>query len=190
VTSAGVLGIPIVGRLMDKAGFTATAVVTVTLAVIYGLGVLGSPSEGQLIAAFVAYALFRTFLFTYFFAYLADALGFKYFGILAGVAFFMAGLAGMLQSPLMDYASGDCHLAYPPSPGCDVGRWGIIHLLQVACLCALYLIPFLDFQDVKGQQQAQKSSSSSTATSSSSSRGGRVGSTPPSKRPGYTAVSV
>jgi hypothetical protein len=69
-----------------------------------------------------AYALFRTFLFTYFFAYLADALGFKYFGVLAGVAFFCAGLAGLLQSPLMRFGAGTCHLDTPPPPECSTGR--------------------------------------------------------------------
>jgi hypothetical protein len=50
--AGGVLGIPIVGRLMDSCGFVATASVTVTLAVAFGAGILFS-GAAQLITAFV-----------------------------------------------------------------------------------------------------------------------------------------
>lgn len=154
ITTAGVLGIPIVGRLMDKCGFVATAAVTVTLAVLYGLGVLW-PGEPQLILAFVAYALFRTFLFTYFFAYLAEALGFKFFGVLAGVAFFVAGMAGLLQSPLMEIGAGTCHLDPHPQPGCFMGNWGWINIVQLGCLLSLYLVPIMDAKESSKKQQQQ-----------------------------------
>lgn len=149
ITTAGVLGIPIVGRLMDACGFVATAAVTVTLAVLYGLGVLWE-GEVQLLLAFVAYALFRTFLFTYFFAFLADSLGFKYFGVLAGVSFFVAGLAGLLQSPLMELGAGTCHLDPNPPSGCFMGNWGWINVIQLGCLFSLYLVPIMDAKERGG----------------------------------------
>lgn len=174
----GVLGIPVAGRLMDHWGFISTAVVTVTLAVFYGVGVLWK-DMAQLIPAFAAYALFRTFLFTYFFAYLADALGFRYFGVLAGVAFVAAGLAGMLQAPLMDWGAGTCHLTYPPEMDCDAGKWELINFVQLACLAALYLVPFFDAQDPqvihhqnvkKAQSPALTGGGASTKTSGYGSR--------------------
>lgn len=147
VTTAGVLGIPIVGGLMDRYGFVTTAAVTVSMAVIYGLGIIIAQAQGgilPLVLAFIAYALFRTFLFTYFFAYLADALGFRFFGVLAGVSFFIAGCAGLLQSPLMQFGAGNCHLTLEPLSGCDSGRWSTINFYQLACLASLYVIPLMD----------------------------------------------
>lgn len=163
VTTAGVLGIPVVGRLMDRCGFVATAAVTVTMAGLFGANVLWPGNDGnvwRLGLAFVAYALFRTFLFTYFFAYLADALGFRYFGVLAGVSFLVAGCAGLLQSPLMEWGAGTCHLSKTPAPDCDTGNWRAINALQLGCLLALYAIPLLDMRaqaaaDRAKQQQQQ-----------------------------------
>jgi len=132
---------------LPRYGFVTTAAVTVSMAVIYGLGIIIAQAQGgalPLILAFVAYALFRTFLFTYFFAYLADALGFRFFGVLAGVSFLFAGCAGLLQSPLMEFGAGDCHLTPKPVPGCDSGNWSTINYYQVACLASLYVIPLMD----------------------------------------------
>lgn len=160
ITTAGVLGIPLVGRLMDRFGFVTTASVTVTMAVLFGAGVLLGPMGAaphmaalQLALSFVAYALFRTFLFTYFFAYLADALGFRYFGVLAGISFLFAGAAGLLQSPLLELGAGTCHLTVPAEPGCFQGRWQWINVAQLACLACLYIIPVLDAREEKYQQQ-------------------------------------
>jgi MFS family permease len=158
VTTAGVLGIPIVGRLMDRCGFVATAAVTVTMAGLFGANVLwpvGGAGVWQLGLAFVAYALFRTFLFTYFFAYLADALGFRYFGVLAGASFLVAGCAGLLQSPLMEWGAGDCHLYKDPPADCDPGNWRSINALQLGCLLALYAIPLLDMRAKAAEEEAR-----------------------------------
>ena len=117
------------------------------MAVIYGLGIIVAQAQGgalPLVLAFIAYALFRTFLFTYFFAYLADALGFRFFGVLAGVSFLIAGCAGLLQSPLMEFGAGNCHLTPEPLSGCDSGRWSTINFYQLACLASLYVIPLMD----------------------------------------------
>ncbi len=157
VTTAGVLGIPIVGRLMDRYGFVATAAVTVTMAAAFGANVLWSLGGiWQLGLAFVAYALFRTFLFTYFFAYLADALGFRYFGVLAGASFLVAGCAGLLQSPLMEWGAGTCHLLKDPpaDADCDPGNWHAINALQLGCLLSLFVIPFLDSR--AGRAEAER----------------------------------
>lgn len=144
ITTMGVCGIPVAGHLMDTFGFVWTAAVTITLSVVYSAGLLWTGST-QLLVAFVAYALFRTFLFTYFFAYLADALGFKYFGVLAGVAFFMAGVVGLLQSPLLVFGAGTCHQFKDPlTEDCSTGNWQYVNVAQLVCLVLLYIIPILD----------------------------------------------
>ena len=169
ITTAGVLGIPIVGRLMDRCGFVATAAVTVALGCVYGLCVLTPGSEWRLVLGFVAYALFRSFLFTFFFAELADSLGFKYFGVLAGVSFLIAGVAGLLQSPLMEWGAGDCHLTRDPVPGCFQGNWRSINLTQLLCLAALFAIPLLDWR-AKGRSADADDAAAQAAPAASARR--------------------
>jgi hypothetical protein len=72
----GTLGIPVVGYLMDHMGFRVTITVTITLGVIWCFLSM-TRTESVLILSFAAYALFRSFAFNFFFAYLADQLGFK-----------------------------------------------------------------------------------------------------------------
>ncbi|KAJ1399549.1 hypothetical protein B484DRAFT_484002, partial [Ochromonadaceae sp. CCMP2298] len=97
----GVLVIPPIGVLMDVGGFPITALIT-TLA-----GMLWSVLLG---VGFAAYSLYRTSFYTFFFAYLADVLGFRYFGMLAGIISLLGGILGTLQYPLAQYVQGTCHL--------------------------------------------------------------------------------
>ncbi len=81
--TGGILAIPVVGVFMDYFGFPATSFLTVLFACIWA-SLQVFPTKGAIVISFVFYSLFRTFLFTFLFAYLADTLGFKYFGVLAG----------------------------------------------------------------------------------------------------------
>jgi hypothetical protein len=80
---------------MDTLGFRATRGITVGLGCLWSLLTL-LPHKDLLLPSFAVYALFRTFTFNYYFAYLADRLGFRYFGVLAGASFFVAGVVGLL----------------------------------------------------------------------------------------------
>ena len=62
--------------VMDRWGFPTTWAATVGLGVLWSLLLLYD-AEGTLLPSFVCYALFRTFLFTFLFAYIADTLGFR-----------------------------------------------------------------------------------------------------------------
>jgi len=85
------------------------------------------------------YALFRTFLFNYYFAFLADRLGFRYFGVLAGLSFFIAGMAGLvLQSRVMNFAHGPC-IENPE--GCDQNRWQAVNQAKAISLALLFAMP-------------------------------------------------
>ena len=114
---------------MDKKGFPATWTATVTLGVVWSLLVLYD-SQWTLLPSFVCYALFRTFLFTFLFAFIADTMGFRYFGVLAGIMFVIGGLVGLLQYPLAKWAAGNCHLATTPLARihCDRGNWSLVNL--------------------------------------------------------------
>ena len=77
---------------MDTWGFRVTLALTVGLGCVWAAATL-VPSAFVLGASFGVYALFRTFTFNFFFAFLADSLGFRFFGILAGASFFVAGVS-------------------------------------------------------------------------------------------------
>ena len=74
ITVLGVLGIPFVGYSMDVLGFRATRAITIALGCLWS-GLTLVPVEAVLLPSFAVYALFRTFTFNYYFAYLADRLG-------------------------------------------------------------------------------------------------------------------
>jgi MFS family permease len=143
ISTAGVIGIPVVGHMMDSVGFPTTGAVTVLLAVLWSAGIM-MHSGPALLLAFGAYSLFRTFLFSYFFGYLGDAMGFRYFGILSGMSQAAAGVIGLLQYPLGDWAAGDCHLQLTDE--CDVGKWRILNFLQMGSYIVLLLIPILEYR--------------------------------------------
>ena len=64
--TAGVLVIPIVGWLMDYCGYPVTMLVTIVFAIIWAF-IICLKSPTYIYASFVAYALFRTFLYTFLF---------------------------------------------------------------------------------------------------------------------------
>ena len=74
-------------------------------------------AQWTLLPSFFCYAVFRTLLYTFLFAYIADTMGFHYFGVLAGLMFVISGVVGLLQYPLAKWAEGTCHLVprqHPP----------------------------------------------------------------------------
>ena len=93
VMTASALAIPVVGHVMDRWGFPTTWTATVGLGMLWSLLLLYD-SEWTLLPSFVCYALFRTFLYTFLYAYVADSLGNRYFGVVAGVMFAASGVAG------------------------------------------------------------------------------------------------
>ena len=102
---------------MDKGGFPVTWTITVATGVLWSLLLLYD-TTWTLLPSFFCYAVFRTFLYTFLFAYIADTMGFHYFGVLAGLMFVISGIVGLLQYPLAKWAEGTCHLVtrrQPPS---------------------------------------------------------------------------
>mmetsp|Transcript_96377 Transcript_96377/g.274699 ORF Transcript_96377/g.274699 Transcript_96377/m.274699 type:complete len:508 (-) Transcript_96377:636-2159(-) len=139
-TMLGVTGIPVAGTLMDRYGFPITGFTTVFLGVVWSLGTLVE-QPGPLVASFIAYSLFRTFTFNYFFAFLAAKLGVRYFGVLAGISFFIAGVVGFLQQPLLDWGHGPCHAEGVTPEECGHGNWNLINQVQLVMLLGLFLVP-------------------------------------------------
>lgn len=107
--TCGVFLLPVIGGIMDRYGFSIAAAFTISCGVCWSFLLLFE-SKMTLLASFVFYSMFRTSLFTFVFAYLADTLGFKYFGVLGGVMFVSAGILSFLQVPLANAINGTCHL--------------------------------------------------------------------------------
>lgn len=145
VMTCGVVVIPVVGTMMDWVGFTITSVVIISLGLLWSLLIL-IPSKTALIASFVAYTCFRTFFFTFLFAYIADTLGFKFFGALSGVMFVIGGVFGLLQYPLSQYAMGTCHLNLKDDANtCTKGSWREVNLLMLVMIVLSFMFSYRDW---------------------------------------------
>lgn len=119
---------------MDKLGFTVTAAVVCIFGLLWALMNIGAmmiddsaavpitpggeidyndslheSANSLVLWSFLSYSLFRTFLYPFVFAYIADICGYKYFGVLGGVLFVCGAIASVFTIPLSLFAQGDCH---------------------------------------------------------------------------------
>lgn len=165
VITLGVLAIPPVGALMDRKGFPATALVCICSGLIWATLLLAdSPTRHYLMVSFVFYSIYRTSMFTFFFAYLADVLGFRFFGMMGGIIFLFAGVLGMLQYPLALYAAGDCHVYTSDQHTCDKGRWAGVNTVMLAMVASTLYFVYQDFIRRRAALQVQQESVSSTGS--------------------------
>ena len=158
LSPCGALALPFAGWLLDTRGFGATGIVLGVLGMLFGAAMLvagdfsdewdtatGAPLPppafvGPLLTfAFVAYSLFRTLLYTYVFAFLGHVFGFNYFGLLAGVAFAVAGAVSFMQALLPSLGSAQC-----------------INWVQVWTLSVILLIPLQKIYSARKEQQQQQ----------------------------------
>ena len=105
-----------------------------------GLQLVGS--ETLIVPYFVFYGLFRTFVFTFAFAYLSDTMGFRYFGMLSGMMFLLCGLVGFLMYPLV-------HWAHRDSPENASHRWYLMNLVRFILFIFSYGFCIQDYLDRK-----------------------------------------
>jgi MFS family permease len=150
IDAGAIVCAPLSGYLLDSVGFKFTAVVTIGLGIFQQLLLLVAGQQTMLMrASFVCYAVFRAFLFPYFFASLSKKMGFRYFGFLSGLPFFVSGLCQFAIAPLAVLVEGTCHEYHDANrelaaDDCSEGNWTLIHAVQIASLVGLLLIPFLD----------------------------------------------
>jgi MFS family permease len=142
IMSCGIFAISVVGLLMDRVGYPVTSFVITTFGILWALCVM-SGSEQALVPSFIFYAIYRTFLFTFLFAYLADALGFKYFGVMAGLMFVAGGVASLFQYPLGEWAAGSCHVENTLQ--CDKGHWFIVNTTMLLTMLLSYSFTYYDW---------------------------------------------
>ena len=141
---------PVSGYLLDSVGFIPTAYIAIALGVLeMSLLLVAGDSEAVMIASFVCYAVFRAFLFPYFFASLSRKMGFRFFGMLTGIGFCLSGFSQLLIAPVATLFEGTCHeydsLTTGDAIGCDQGSWSVAHWAEIGILCFLLMIPIYDW---------------------------------------------
>jgi len=149
IDAGAIIFAPLSGYMLDSVGFGATAILTISLGVLQNIFLLiAGTKQSIMVASFVCYAVFRAFLFPYFFASLSKKIGFRYFGALSGIAFCTSGITQLAIAPLALFVEGSCHEVDSDNEvdlaNCTEGRWGQIHTIQILTLLALLLVPLVD----------------------------------------------
>jgi hypothetical protein len=76
-------------------------------------------------------------------------MGFKYFGILAGLMFVFGGVFSLLQYPLVEWATGTCHFITNNADfrmaHCDRGHWYELNIAMLFSFVSLFGFSYQDF---------------------------------------------
>lgn len=153
--AGAIVAAPLSGYLLDSVGFAPTAFITITLGIMQQTCLLvAGTNSAIMIFSFGTYAIYRAFLFPYFFASLSRKMGFRFFGFLSGISFCLSGLTQFGVAPIAYIVEGDCH-QYPADTikgsdlSCEEGSWRAIHLIQIAVLLLLLFVPIFDTWSAK-----------------------------------------
>jgi len=156
IDAGAIVCAPVSWYLLDSVGFTPTAVITICLGILQQVCLLiAGNNETIMTASFVLYAVFRAFLFPYYFASLSKKIGFRYFGVLSGLSFSTSGLSQLTIAPVALWIEGTCHDAEDDiaTTTCSEGRWAMIHMVEMGCLLLLFLIPVVDVWSAREEQR-------------------------------------
>lgn len=143
ISSVGVLAAFLIGWLMDRIGLVTCTIMTIVVGQLHMLIIIFWNNRPMpMIVGFVAYTLFRQFLFPVYIACLSTRLGFKYFGILNGLGFAASGVTQLFIAELVRAVKGTCYVA--AAEGCNQGAWKELHIAQLCILSALLIVPVTD----------------------------------------------
>jgi len=152
--SMGVFASFLVGWLMDRIGQVVCIALTILLGTLQlSVLVLLGNYEFGMIASFVLYIFFRQFLFPVYIAGITDRLGYKFFGLLIGIGFALAGVSQIFMASLVLAVQGNCHLmttSYDttnPAIDCFSGYWKQLHWTEVSLLAVLLVVPVFEHFD-------------------------------------------
>ncbi len=137
--------IPLAGALMDISGFPATSAITILCGFVWSFLLL-LQNRLALKFSFIFYAVYRTFFYTFVFAFLADVLGFKYFGVLAGIMFVIGGVLSLVQYPLAQVMAGSCHLE-AENDICDPGYWLYLNYFMALSIATTWYFSYQDWRN-------------------------------------------
>ena len=151
--AGAIIAAPLSGYLLESVGFAPTGIITISLGVIQQLALLVAGSNRLvMVFSFATYAVYRAFLFPYFFASLSRKMGFRFFGLLSGISFCVSGFTQFTVASIALFVEGDCHdfrMGSPEASNCEEGKWVTIHWIQILSLLLLLLIPFFDLEAEK-----------------------------------------
>ena len=136
-----------VGWLIDRIGVESCMAITLILGQCQMLLLMFEKQQALLVTSFWFYTFFRQFLYPVYISSLMSRLGFKYFGVLLGIGFGLAGLAQLFLSTLGEVVRGDCHLFDVSDEECDKGYWIQFHFFQIVLLGILFLVPIQEHKD-------------------------------------------
>ena len=146
IMSVGFVGSFLAGWLMDNLGLQQCTLVLLVFGVCQAfILAVFHDHRWWMILGFVIYTQFRSLLFPLFVGSITSQLGFKYFGLLNGLGFAIAGIAQIFMASLVELTQGDCHLYYGTAesqiPNCNKGKWTQLHIVQACVLLVLTLDP-------------------------------------------------
>jgi hypothetical protein len=151
----GLIGSMLAGWLMDHMGLEWCTASTLMLGQLHALMlVIFSNSAAGMMTSFVVYTMFRQFLYPAFIATLTARLGYKYFGILAGIGFAVSGVTQYPMEAIVRAVQGECHrMVVVGDSKCSHGRWEQLHFSQIILFGLLLLVPFIDYQEDQIRQK-------------------------------------
>lgn len=150
ILSGGFLASFVIGVIMDHAGVETATAWTLLLGMAHELILIFlSTSKFWMNMGFVLYISFRQFLFPVSIALITARLGYKFFGLMNGIAFLMSGIAQLFMVPLVNVVKGTCHKyntqdAALQEDTCDHGHWMELHVAEFVVLALLLLVPYYD----------------------------------------------
>jgi hypothetical protein len=172
IDAGAIIAAPLSGYLLESVGFPPTAFITIALGISQHFFLLIAGSNKYLmICSFAAYAVYRAFLFPYYFASLSRRMGFRFFGLLSGISFCTSGFTQFLVAPVALRVEGDCHefeIGSSEATLCTEGNWFLAHCMQIFVLVLLMLIPVFD---IRGDKLTAAKNASLLASSSTNGEG-------------------
>ncbi len=128
VMVVGVPLLPFFGKLIDRFGHPVAMLLTSLLGIVFAICAVVNSLPVQWVT-FIAYGLFRTFLFAVYFSYAAYEFGFRYFGLVTALPLMIAGGLCTMQSPMVDWFHHTYH------------TMNVIQLVTLApmVVCAVYV---------------------------------------------------
>jgi len=162
ILSGGCVASFAIGLIMDHAGVEAATCATLLLGMSHELILIFlSTSKWWMNVGFIFYICFRQFMFPVSIALITSRLGFKFFGLLNGIAFLLSGVAQLFMVPLVNEVKGTCHNYNSQDQAliidaCDHGNWIELHVVEFIVFAVLLLVPFFDNREKRAHQKRVK----------------------------------
>jgi len=146
----GAAAVPLSGMTMDVEclGMRGTALLILLSYCLWSLVVFLDMSSLLLLSYFLC-AVLHVFTYTFAYAFLAEALGSTYFGVLSGTLFTLCGFLGLLQHPVLLWIHTSCSgsgVLVPDTAQCYQTSWKLVNMTQLLSFFALLLFYYYNME--------------------------------------------